>query len=399
MNTTRNIEKEYLLLKIMTFSRYFGDCLFYGYFYLFLESRGLTENIIGMICAITPIVALLCNPFWNYLSKNANTNRKIMAVITILEGIFIFSYTQVNLIELIALLTCLTSFVGSPFYSLHDGFIGTFAKTYKKDYTKIRLTGGLAYFCGSLTAALILKLSSDNYNILLMISGIIFILLSTSFIYIKPIDLSLTDGGKELKRNYKAILTNKTFILYMLVYFMVVTVSFAADNFVGLFFTKEVGVTSSIWSLIFSAVLISEFIIMVVLSNKTDKINENIIWVLITLFYPLRSLLFALGLPTPITIIAALLRGVGYGLVLTVNLRCIEKICGIENVTAAFFIIAIFTAVIQAISNFVFGNIISEIGYKAFFAVVAAIGFGGAILNIVYQFKNNFKYKIKENNG
>lgn len=387
------------MLRIMTFFRYFGDCLFYGYFYLFLESRGLTENVIGMICAITPIVALLCNPFWNYLSKNANTNRKIMAVITILEGIFIISYTKVNVIELIALLTCLTSFVGSPFYSLHDGFIGTFAKTYKKDYTKIRFIGGFAYFCGSLTAALILKLGGDNYNVLLIISGIIFILLSLFFVYIKPIDLTLTDNGKEIKRNYKAILKNKTFIMYMLVYFMVVTVSFAADNFVGLFFTKELKVTSSIWSLIFSAILISEVIMMVILSKKSERINENIIWILITLFYPLRSLLFALDLPTPLIIAAALLRGVGYGLVLTVNMRCVEKICGIENVTAAFFIMAIFTAIIQAVSNFVFGNIISEIGYKAFFAVVSAIGFSGAILNIVYQFKNNFKYNIKENNG
>ena len=29
-----NIEKEYLMLRIMTFFRYFGDCFFYGYFYL-----------------------------------------------------------------------------------------------------------------------------------------------------------------------------------------------------------------------------------------------------------------------------------------------------------------------------------------------------------------------------
>ena len=395
MNITRNIEKEYLMLRIMTFFRYFGDCLFYGYFYLFLESRGLTENVIGMICAITPIVALICNPFWNYLSKNANTNRKIMAVITVLEGIFILSYTRVNIIELIALITCLTSFVGSPFYSLHDGFSATFAKTYKKDYTKIRFIGGLAYFCGTITAAVVLKLCNDDYNILLIISGLIFILLSLFFFYIKPIDLSLIDEGKEIKRDYKAILKNKTFVFYMIIYFMVVTVSFASDNFVGLYFTKELGVTPSVWSLIFAMILFCEFIIMVIFSKKTEKINENIMWILITLLYPLRSLLFALGLPLPIAIIAALFRGVSFGMVLTVNMRCVEKICGIENVTAAFFIMAIFTAIIQATSNFVFGNVISQIGYKAFFALVSTIGFSGAILNIVYQFKNNFKYNVK----
>lgn len=400
MELTRNVEKEYLMLRIMTFFRYFGDCLFYGYFYLFLESRELTESTIGMICAITPLIALISNPFWNYISKNANTNRKIMAVITVLEGIFILLFTQVSIIELLALLTCLTSFVGSPFYSLHDGFTATFAKIYEKDYTKIRFVGTFAYLCGTLCAALILKLGHNNYNILLLISGIMFILVSTFFVFVKPLDLSLIEeDGKEIKRDYKAILKNKTFILYMIVYFMIVTVSFASDNFVGLFFTKDLNVSSSIWSLIFGLIILCEFLVMFILSRRIERINENVLWIVITILYPLRSLLFALGMPLSVTIVAALFRGISYGLVLTVNIRCVEKICGIENVTAAYFIMAIFTAIVQAISNFVFGNIIYEIGYKAFFAVVAAIGFSGAIINIVYQFKNGFKYNVKQKNG
>jgi hypothetical protein len=183
----------------------------------------------------------------------------------------------------------------------------------------------------------------------------------------------------------------------MIVYFLVVTVSFASDNFVGLFFTKELETSSSVWSLVFGAIILCEFIVMLVLSRNEKLINENIIWIIITLLYPLRSLLFALGIPLPFAIIAALLRGISYGLILVVNIRCLEKIVGLENVTTAFFVMAIFTAIIQAISNFVFGNIIEVVGYKAFFAVVAAIGFTGAIINLIYQFKNKFKYNIKNN--
>jgi MFS family permease len=393
----RNIEKEYLMLRIMTFVRYFGDCLFYGFFYLFLESRGLSESIIGSICAITPIVALICNPIWNHISKNANSNRKIMAIITAIEGIFILMFTQVSMVELLALLTCLTAIVGSPFYSLHDGFTATFANTYEKDYTKIRFVGTFAYFCGTIVSALLLKLTSDNYNILLYISGILFISVTLFFTYIKPIELKKNEVGEVIKRDYNAVLKNKTFIFYMIVYFLVVTVSFASDNFVGLFFTKELETSSSVWSLVFGAIILCEFIVMLVLSRNEKLINENIIWIIITLLYPLRSLLFALGIPLPFAIIAALLRGISYGLILVVNIRCLEKIVGLENVTTAFFVMAIFTAIIQAISNFVFGNIIEVVGYKAFFAVVAVIGFTGAIINLIYQFKNKFKYNIKNN--
>ena len=390
---TKNIEREYLLLRIMTFFRYFGDCLFYGYFILFLKSRGLTESNIGLVTALTPLIALASNPLWSHLSKNANHNRKIMMIITVLEGIAILVFTQVHIFELIAILTILVSLVGSPFYSLHEGFIGTFAKTYNKDYTKIRFLGTIAYFSASLFAGLMLKLTSDNYNWLLIFSGGLFVLTSLFFIYIKPIDLSLTKGGEKVERNFKAILKNKTFAVYMLVYFLVNTVSFAADNFVGLYFTDYHDLSTSIWSLIFSSFLLTEFFVMVFLSRRGENLNLNIIWVIITILYPLRSLIFALDFPLPVSIVAASFRGLSYGLILVVNIRCIEKICGIENVTAAFFIMAIFTAIIQALSNFVFGNVIENVGFRVFFLIVSGCGFTGMIINLIYQIKHKFKYE------
>ena len=395
MQVERNIEKDYILLRIMTFFRYFGDCFFYGYFLLFLRSKSLSESTIGMVSALTPIIALISNPLWSHLSKNANNNRKIMMIITILEGVAIILFTQVNVIEMIALLTILISFVGSPFYSLHDGFIGTFAKTYKKDYSKIRFIGGFGYFAATLVSALILHLSNNNYEILLYLSGAFFILISFFFIYIKPIDLSLTKGGEEVKRNYKAILKNKTFAIYMIVYFLVNTVSFAADSYVGLYFTEYHKLSSSNWSFIFAGYLLAEVIVMLILSKKTDKINPNIIWVIITILYPLRALVYALDLPLPLIIIATSFRGIAYGLMLTVNIMCVEKICGIENVTASFFIMAIFTAVIQALSHFVFGNVIEEVGYQVFFLIVAICGFSGMVINLIYQIKHKFTYDEK----
>ena len=67
-------------------------------------------------------------------------------------------------------------------------------------------------------------------------------------------------------------------------------------------------------------------------------------------------------------------------MVLTANVRCIEKICGIENVTSALFIMAIFTAIVQALCSFVFGNVIEEIGYQPFFLIV---GIAGIVLFLV----------------
>lgn len=394
MEHVRNINTEYNMLKIMTFFRYFGDCLFYGFLFLFLESRIVEPDKISMIAMITPFVALISNPLWSHLSKNANHNRIIMMILTVLEGISILVFTQVTLFEAIAVMTALTALVGSPFYSLHDGFIGTFAKTYNKDYTKIRFLGTLAYLAGTIFAGIILYFFPNQYNILLYVGGIIFVLIALFFIFIKPIDLTLTKGGEEVKRDYKAILKNKAFIVYMISFFLVNTISFTADNYVSLYF-QSLDVEPTEWTFIFASFLLAEFITMFILSKKENKININILWLVATILYPLRSLILATDLPLVLKIIATNLRGISYGIILVVNVRCISKICGIENVTASLFLMGIFTAVIQIIAHFFYGKIITHIGYNYFFLIVGLIGFVGMSINLIYQIKHKFSYDDK----
>lgn len=388
----RNINREYLFIRIMTFFRYFGDCMFYGYFYLFLKSKGLLENEIGAICALTPIITLACNPFWNHLSKNANTNRNIMRIITVLEGIFIILYTGFDSVEAIAVITCLVAIVGSPFYNLHDGFTATFAETYQKNYTSIRFIGTFAYFCATLTAAIILHFMPLGYNVLLMIGGIIFISVSFWFFLIKPIDLSLTKGGEKVVRNYKQVFKNKTFWFYMLMFFLLNTIPYTADNYVSLYYTEYLEISSSSWSLIFAVTLMTEFIVLLVLSKIGDKFNNAILFLLSGTVYMLRALAFALSLPTPVLIFITLLRGLSYGCFVHANIRLLKRICGIENVTTAYFVLGIGVAVVQTISHFTFGNLISVVGYPSFFMVVASIGIIGNILHWSYLIKKKFSY-------
>ena len=73
------------------------------------------------------------------------------------------------------------------------------------------------------------------------------------------------------------------------------------------------------------------------------------------------------------------------------------KICGIENVTSALFVMAIFTAIVQALCNYVFGTVIEEIGYQPFFLIVGIAGFIGMVINLIYQIKNKFTYVVHEN--
>ena len=129
--------KTYIYIILMTFIRYLGDCFFYAYLVLFLRNRGLLETQIGIITAISPLVAIIASIIWNHFAKNVNINRIMMIIITIVEGILIFTYTKATLFESFIIITVLIALVGSPFYTLHDGFCEAFA-VYKMDYQLMR---------------------------------------------------------------------------------------------------------------------------------------------------------------------------------------------------------------------------------------------------------------------
>ena len=136
----------------------------------------------------------------------------------------------------------------------------------------------------------------------------------------------------------------------------------------------------------------TEFIVLLVLSKIGDKFNNAILFLLSGTVYMLRALAFALSLPTPVLIFITLLRGLSYGCFVHANIRLLKRICGIENVTTAYFVLGIGVAVVQTISHFTFGNLISVVGYPSFFMVVASIGIIGNILHWSYLIKKKFSY-------
>lgn len=387
----KKANKEYLFLRLITFIRYFGDCLFYAYFYLFLKDRGLNESEIGMVCAITPLIALMVNPFWNFLSKDVNKNKKIMRIITVLEGIFIITFTRCSIIETLALMTALTAFVGSPFYTLLDGYSGVFAKIYEKDYTKIRFVGTLAYTLSTLFASLLLFLTKDNYNILFYISGTTFISVSILLTLIRPINLS-SYTKNEVKRDLKLVLVNKTFWFFLIVYLLTYAVSYTADSYTSLYFTEHLNIKAYLWGYVHAGILFTEFITMYLISKFNLEKYYSLGWIIFALLCTVRFFIFFIDVSLPFAIVIAFFRGIGFGLFLAISIPTIERICGLGNVTAGLFILALSSAIIQGIANFSFGNIIYQIGYPSFFGIVSLLTFLAMIICLIYLIFHKFEF-------
>ena len=356
------------LLKVFYFIRYFGDSLFYSFFQLFLYSKGFPESRIGLILAITPITSILVNPFWNYISKDANVIRKLIRIITIIEGLLIITIGQLSMFELVAVLTCLIAIIGSPFYSLFDGFTATFTETYHMEYSKMRRIGALAYIFGCSLGGVLLNYI--GYAWVFMISGFLFILCSIFISLIKP--LPLEEKVKE-KRNYRAILTNKEFYFYLAFYVLTFSIASLGDNFFGVFLTKERGITDSMYGQIVAAWVIVEFVTMLILARVGKKAKDLYLYGLIGLVYAIRLFVVGFNLPTMVIIGFAVLRGISMGTLLHIHLKHLVKIIKLENLTAGIFIIAIVSSIILAVGNTVCGYFIEYYGYSSVFMVLGCI--------------------------
>ena len=142
-------KSQIIRLKVLFFIRYFGDSFFFSFLQLFLAYKGLSESNIGFINSLRPMLVLFMNPFFSFLSKDVNQNRKIMRIITIIEGILIAFITKFDSFVILTIFVSLISMLDSPFYSLLDGFSVSFTHENNKKYSSFRVLGSLAYVFGN----------------------------------------------------------------------------------------------------------------------------------------------------------------------------------------------------------------------------------------------------------
>ena len=382
--------KEFTILKLLYFIRYFGDALFYSFFQIFLGYKGLSEGNIGMVASITPITGIICNPFWNHLSKDVNTNRKIMKVITIIEGIFFLIFIPLNRLELICIITCLIAIVGSPFYTLLDGFGSTYVEKNNIPYAKIRIMGSLAYVFGTILGGFLIE--KAGYQITIVISASIFILCSLIIQFLKPIE-NVTNEA-ENKKDYKAILKNKSFYFYSLFYLFTVTISTQGDNFMGLFLTKQCGLSTSVYGIVGGIIILFEVITLFIMSKIKFEGKEAKFLIFAGIIYFIRSFLLGFNLPLPLIITIVFLRGISWGCVLAVHIKYLIKIVGLQNITSAIFILSIFTSIFSFIASNIFGRIIEISGYNFTYLIIGIICISATALYLTYLIINKSHKKL-----
>jgi predicted MFS family arabinose efflux permease len=369
--------------KLFYFIRFFGDAFFYPFMTIYFLHKGLTEDKLGILLAITPITTILVNPLWNYLVKDAKISRIVLQLMTIIEGIIIILVTRVNGFELIALLIGLIAFFCSPYVSIQDGFTATFCNKNGIEYSSIRIYASIAYVIATLIAGYLSQYF--GYEVMFLTAGFFFALTAIITIWIRPIDSVKNQTDIEIpKRDFKSLIKNKNFYKYLVFYTLVLGAVRIGDSFFGMFITGNLGLSNVGYGWVYSAFVLVEVIALRYMTMKGNQFSEKKLIVFASITFIVRFLIYFLNVPLFVIIAATLLRGLGWGIVLYVHIKYVLAIVKVQNVTTAILIITLVFSIFIGIGNFVTGHFVKAFGYQWLYFILTCLITLGLVIFLIF---------------
>ena len=167
-------------IQLSYFFRYLGDALFYPFMSLYLISRSIEGEKLGIILGVLPLIAIVANLLFSFVKINQKYERLVLYIMLLFEGVMIFLYGFNLTFLLYFILTVFVGLTNAPYYSLLDSYTARKIVD-SNEYPRIRIMGSIAYiFGGAFGGILIDKI---GYFYLFLIAFITY-LISFVFFYL-----------------------------------------------------------------------------------------------------------------------------------------------------------------------------------------------------------------------
>ena len=361
--------KEVRKYQLTYFVRFIGDALFYPFFALYLNSMGISNDQVGWILMILPLVALFANPIWSSLSRNINDNRNIMRILTIIEAITVIILIQMKQTEFIALAVVILAIVGQPVYVLLDSYTSVFGKKANYPYGNIRLFGSFSYGISTIIGGVMI--AQLGYEETFITAAVFFALFAVVLSWILPLDIS-ADTELNVKSEPRLLMKNKKFILFAIFYIITLGILFGGDNYLSIYF-KSLGVSPDEYGLIMFVFIIFEMLVLWLLSANGYRFKTRTLLVIIVLTNALRFIIYGIDLPLFVYITISLIRSLTMGTMLYITIRYIEEIVAPRNITLGILVFSSFRSLFTAMTTLFGGYMTDGFGYRPFYILCGLI--------------------------
>ncbi len=374
--------------KLLTAIRYLGDAFFYPFFSLYLQSTGLIEDRIGFILSISPILSIICNPFYSFLCKDINKTKNVLAIITIIEAIVILTIPFASNFYIITFLTIFLAISGSCHYGMLDSISSFYANKENINYSSIRIYGSIAYIIATTLGGYFIKFF--GYKITFAFAATLFIASGVIYHLLMPLTRNSNNENNEkisIKEILLTLLKNKKYLFFVLFYMLLMGTQTTTDAFFSLYLSSR-GVSSSEYGIVYSYFVSFEVITLFIINKKKkSSLNKNfscfILLAAASLLLTIRMFINYLNLNIYIVEGFSALRGIAYAFILHTAFQYVQSIVPEKCASTAIMLQTFVYSIYVAVFNNINGNIIKNYSYKTFYFISLMIALFTLFISII----------------
>lgn len=295
-------------LKLLIFHFHATNTIIISFLPLYLKYKGLTGTEIGWVLAVGPFASIISQPFWGYLSDKYKTVKRmlIISVIGMLLASIIFF--QMNHLVAILLFGAIFYFFSSPVGALSDSLAQRRANDLGISFGTIRMWGSVGFAFSSLIVGEILAKLGVQYMVWpYVIIGTVLLLISFTIQDVKA------DSSPVQLNDIKKLMTNKSFIFF-LIFMMFISIGHRAnDSFMGIYIT-ELGGNEGLVGLAWFIGVISEAFVFAFAGFWFRKFHPISFIVFATVLYSLRWFIYGTATSPMLIISLQALHGLTFGI-------------------------------------------------------------------------------------
>ncbi|XEC95487.1 MFS transporter [Paenibacillus tarimensis] len=270
-------------LRGLNFSMYAIAAVLGPFLPLYFENQGYSSSQIGFLMMIGPLLAIFMQPVWGYLSDRLRTVKKIIFVLwslTILSSIGLFNSGGYALTLCFVLLMF---FFYMPSTPLLDSISVVAAERRGATYGSVRLFGSIGFTTVSLTGGIILAMIGGIANIsFLLWAAWVLPMLLLLFLRDEP-----ADGERMTLQSLKTLATNKSFLWFLLLVFLISVPHRMNDVMLGLYM-KQLGATESMVGWAWALAAGVEIPVFILLYRYLNRVHEFTLIGLVGIIYCVR---------------------------------------------------------------------------------------------------------------
>ncbi|WP_245700135.1 MFS transporter [Paenibacillus glacialis] len=285
-------------IKAFNFFSYGAIAIYSTYFAIYLQSIGTSTLEIGALMAGGPIVSIIANPLWGYLSDRLGNIRRILIImltgnLLVMQLVFLVeSYTLIYMFMIVFF------FFQMPVFSQSNSLILNSIEGTDHKFGAFRLYGSLGWAVLAVGAGPVIgQIGIDK----LWVIYTIMMLIAIGLAFTLPRGGVANSGSGRV--NYRTMFSNRTFLLFLLIGLVISIPNSMNSTFVGLYIADLGGNAKLIgWSAFIASIF--EIPVFLLLDRYLKKNVRTMVLCLtfVSLLYALRWLLMS-GVDTAIQII------------------------------------------------------------------------------------------------